>query len=80
MKNFMNYRMWYIDNWIQIHEKVNELINMMDVSLLITNTFMEKFMNSWIWYMSFYLNFVGYDGGSEYSQTWNQETKRDAEF
>lgn len=32
MKNLMNYWMWCIDIWIQIHENVNELLNMMDGS------------------------------------------------
>lgn len=75
--------MWCIDNWIQIHEKVNELMNMMDVSFSLVDNWSQ--IHSWKSlgiheYMSFYLNFVGYDGGSEYSQTWNQETERDAEF
>lgn len=56
---------------------------MMDVSFSLVDNWSQ--IHSWKSlgiheYMSFYLNFVGYDGGSEYSQTWNQETERDAEF
>lgn len=37
--------MWCIDNWIQIHEKVNKLMNMMDVSFSLVDNWSQ--IHSW---------------------------------